>query len=62
VLESLFDRPIVAVNEVEKMTGTTDAGANSLVSRPVTLGVLGETTGAARNRRFRYAPKIALSV
>ncbi len=60
VLESLFDRPIVAVNDVRKMTGTTYAAANSLVSRLVKLGVLSEMTGYARNRRFRYAPYIAL--
>jgi len=60
VLESLFDRPIVAVNDVQKMTGTTYAAANSLVSRLVQLDVLSEMTGYARNRRFRYAPYIAL--
>ena len=60
VLESLFDRPIVAVGDVQKMTGTTYAAANSLVSRLVKLGVLNEMTGHARNRRFRYAPYIAL--
>jgi Fic family protein len=60
VLESLFDRPIVAVHDAQKMTGTTYAAANSLVSRLVKLGVLSEMTGYARNRRFRYAPYIAL--
>jgi Fic family protein len=60
VLESLFDRPIVSVPDVQKMTGTTYAAANSLVSRLVKLGVLVEMTGYARNRRFRYAPYIAL--
>jgi Fic family protein len=60
VLESLFDRPIVAVHEVQRMTGTTYAAANSLVARLVTVGVLREMTGHARNRRFRYAPYIAL--
>ena len=60
VLESLFDRPIVAVSDVQKLTGTTYAAANSLVSRLMDLGVLGEMTGYARNRRFRYAPYIAL--
>ena len=60
VLESLFDRPIVAVNDVQKMTGTTYTAANSLVSRLVKLGVVSEMTGYARNRRFRYAPYIAL--
>lgn len=60
VLESLFDHPIVAVKDVRQMTGTTYAAANSLVSRLVKLGVLSEMTGYARNRRFRYAPYIAL--
>jgi Fic family protein len=60
VLESLFDRPIVAVSDVQKMTGTTYAAANSLVSRLVKLEVLSEMTGYARNRRFRYAPYVAL--
>jgi Fic family protein len=60
VLESLLDRPIVAVNDVQKMTGTTCAAANRLASRLVRLDVLDEMTGNARNRRFRYAPYIAL--
>ncbi len=60
VLETLFDRPIVTVAEVRKLTGTTYAAANQLVSRLVDAGVLSEMTGYARNRRFRYAPYIAL--
>ena len=60
VLESLFDRPIVGVNDIKTLTGTSFAAANSLVSRLVDLGVLSEMTGYARNRRFRYAPYIAL--
>lgn len=60
VLESLFDHPIISVNDVPKLTGTTYPAANSLVSRLVELGILAEVTGYARNRRFRYAPYIAL--
>jgi Fic family protein len=60
VLESLFDRPIVSVADVQQLTGTTFAAANTLVSRLVQHGVLNEMTGYARNRRFRYAPYIAL--
>ena len=48
------------MNDVRKLTRTTYAAANSLVSRLVELGVLSEMTGYARNRRFRYAPYIAL--
>jgi Fic family protein len=60
VLESLYDRPIVSVADVQKQTNTTFAAANTLVSRLVEHGVLHEMTGYARNRRFRYAPYIAL--
>ena len=60
VLESLYDRPIVSVSDVRKITGTTYAAANSLVSRLVEAEILSEMTGHARNRRFRYAPYIAL--
>ena len=60
VLESLFDRPIVAVKDIEQLTGTTFTAANNLVARLANLGMLSEMTGYARNRRFRYAPYIAL--
>lgn len=60
VLESLFDRPIVSVADVQQTTGTTYAAANNLVGRLEALGILSEMTGHARNRRFRYAPYIAL--
>jgi Fic family protein len=60
VLESLFDRPIVSVGDVRNLTGTTYVAANGLVSRLVKVGVLREMTGNLRNRRFDYAPYIAL--
>lgn len=55
-----FHRPVVAVLDVQKLTGTTYAAADSQVARLVKLGVLSEMTGYPRNRRFRYAPYIAL--
>ena len=60
VLESLFDRPIVSVGDVQTMMGTTYAAANNLVARLNELGILIEVTGQARNRRFRYEPYIRL--
>jgi len=60
VLETLFERPIVSVKDVEGITGTTYAAANQLVKRLEGLGLLEEITGQARNRRFRYAPYIRL--
>jgi Fic family protein len=60
VLEKLFDRPIVSVQQVREMTGTTYAAANTLVHRLMELGVLEEMTGYARNRRFRYGRYVRL--
>lgn len=60
VLESLFSKPIVSVNDVKNITGTTYASANNLVNWLMELGILYEMTGNARNRRFRYSPYIQL--
>ena len=60
VLETLFDRPIVTVGEVEDITGTTYVAANNLVARLVDLGILQEITGFSRNRRFRYGSYVRL--
>jgi hypothetical protein len=58
--ESLFDRPIVSVKEVQEVTGTTYAAAKGLVARLARLGILVELTGYSRNRRFRYEPYVRL--
>ena len=60
MLESLFDRPIVTVNDVQAMTGTTYQAANNLVMKLTKIGILRERTGFTRNRRFEYASYIAL--
>lgn len=60
VLETLFERPIMAVKDVAAITGTTYAAANQLVKRMEGLGLLEEITGQARNRRFQYGPYIRL--
>ena len=60
VLERLYERPIMSVNEVRELTGTTYPAANQLVERLVKIGVLSEITGQARNRRYRYDPYVRL--
>ena len=60
VLERLFERPIVSVNEVRDFTRTTYPAANQLVERLVKIGILSEITGQPRNRRFRYDPYVGL--
>ncbi len=60
LLESLYERPIVNVNDVAEITGTVFATANRLVDALARLGILVETTGQKRNRVFSYAPYLAL--
>jgi hypothetical protein len=60
VLEHLYERPIVSVNEVRALIGASYPAANQLVERLVKIGVLHEFTGQARHRRFRYDPYVRL--
>ena len=60
VLERLFERPIVSVNEIRDLIGTTYPAANQLVARLVDQGILLELTGRRRHRRFRYERYIRL--
>ena len=60
VLEVLYRRPIVAVEDVRMLTGTTYPAANQLVKRFVEQKMLREITGHARHRRFRYDPYVRL--
>jgi Fic family protein len=60
VLEALYKHPIVSVNDVRELIGTTYPAANQLVDRLKQLGILVEITGQSRNRQFEYAPYIHL--
>lgn len=60
VLEHLYEHPIVSVNDVRELIGTTYPAANQLVARLVDAGILHEFTGQARNRRFIYRSYIQL--
>ncbi|MHB0877443.1 MAG: Fic family protein [Anaerolineae bacterium] len=60
LLESLYHQPIVSVEVVGEVTGLTYPNANALVGQLVDMGLLTETTGRKRNRRFAYAPYLAL--
>lgn len=54
VLDSLYEQPIVSVNDVRDIIGTTYPAANTLVARLVECDILQEFTGQTRNRAFRY--------
>lgn len=60
VLEHLFRNPIVQVKDVQKLLGLTHPSANSLVASLQRAGILVETSGHRRNRRFAYEPYIQL--
>jgi Fic family protein len=60
IMDKLFERPIVNVATVRDWLGCTNAAANNLVRRLTDLGLLRETTGYARNRRFRFDPYLRL--
>lgn len=54
VLEKLYTVPIVTVQEVQNLIGTSYPAANDLVARLERLNILLEVTGQTRNRRFMY--------
>ncbi len=63
VLEHLYRNPIVSVGAVRDLVGKTSysyMAANQLVKRMVDCGILLETTGQTRNRRFIYQQYIDL--
>jgi Fic family protein len=60
LLEYLFQRPIINVNAARAHLGVSFAAANSLVRELSEIGLLSETTGASRNRIFRFGPYLDL--
>lgn len=60
VLEKLYSSPIVTVNNVMGITGSSFPAANQLIGKFMATGILSESTRRARNRRFRYDGYIGL--
>ena len=60
VLEYLYTRPVVSVDDVQDLIGTTYPTANNLVARLEENSILHEFTGQVRNRAFRYQSYINL--
>lgn len=60
LLDWLYHRPVVSVADVADHLGVSFNAANTLMSRFCDLGLLLETTGGARRRRFAYDSYISL--
>lgn len=60
LLSQLFQRPLVNINLVSSLLGSTFPTASRLVAGFEDLGLLEEITGQKRSRVFRYEPYLAL--
>jgi Fic family protein len=60
LLDYLFEQPAVTANQVKDKLGISFAQANKILSRYEELGLVKETTGQKRNRRFRFDPYLNL--
>jgi Fic family protein len=60
VLERLYERPIISVEDIRGLTGTTFPAANQLAQKLVEQGLVTEMTGQKRHRRFRYDAYVRL--
>lgn len=54
LLQNLFKKPVVHVNQVQQLLGVSYKSANDLVSDFVQAGILKELTGQSRNRVFVF--------
>jgi Fic family protein len=59
LLDYLYEQPIVSVRMVERHLKVSFVTANKLVEQFVKLGILKETTGGLRNRRYSYFSYLA---
>jgi Fic family protein len=54
LLQHLFKKPVINVNQVKDLTKTSYKTANDLVAEFVNAGILKEMTGQSRNRSFIF--------
>lgn len=60
LLDYLFDYPSVTANRAKEQLGISFSQANKVLHHFEDLGLIMETTGQKRNRRFRFEPYLAL--
>lgn len=56
----MFQSPVFSVKAAQEVMGCAYGTANSVVEKLADLGLLQETTGQGRNRRYRYESYVAL--
>ncbi len=60
LLDFLFEQPLVTISLIERRLKCVYVTASRLVEQFVRLGMLRETTGNRRNRRYLYEPYLSL--
>ena len=60
LLSEMFRRPVIDVKRAAEIMGTSFATANGVVSKMEGIGILRETTGQRRFRKYRYEPYVEL--
>jgi Fic family protein len=60
LLDYLFEQPLITVRMIERRLQCVYVTARKLVDQLVDLGLVRETTGFQRNRRYRYEPYLSL--
>lgn len=60
LLEFLYNRPIVTINQVKDELEVSHPTASTLVAKFVELGILADKSGKIRNRPFVYAPYLKI--
>lgn len=60
LLQYLFKKPVIHINQVKELTGSSYKTANELVNDFVEAGILKETTGQSRNRIFLFEDYLKL--
>ena len=60
MLDLLYEHPIIAVKDVQRLTDTTYAAANNLIARMVECGIVQKFAGSPRNHYCGYQHYIEL--
>ncbi|MCO5316653.1 MAG: Fic family protein [Solirubrobacterales bacterium] len=60
LLSELFRHPVIDVKRAAEITSTSFATANGVVAKMEAIGILKETTGQKRFRKYRYEPYVGL--